>query len=194
MGLSDFLASIAGNYTRRYLERVNQAAYYGNNALNLSSPAQAADTPVTQATKTDRYEPSKQSLPEETSAAAEQVPSNKTTNDNQPAVEVNPDGTYYYKRQAQLDYKMDLRFNLSTFMSTVESLAQGDTASVERFVAAGFGLKADIDIQGQQTVETNMPEETTSQDTDVKSLTSVKSRQAGLFKDTNNASCHETVF
>jgi len=180
MGLSDLLASIAGEYTQRYLERANW-----HQTENAFSPRTGNATykppvqPVVQPEVTDRYEPSNQPLPENTETSTDQT---KTTDNEQPAVDVKPDGTYYYKRQARLDYKLDLSFNLGAFMSTARSLSEGDTEAVESLAAAGFGLSADFDIKGKQTVETNLTDEADPEKAMLKNLTRARSRQVGQFK------------
>ena len=180
MGLSNLLASIAGEYTQRYLERANC-----NHTENVSSPRTGVVTyqppaqPAVQPEVTDRYEPSNQPHPENTETTTDPT---KTTDPEQPAVEVQPDGTYYYKRKARLDYKLDLSFNLGAFMSTARSLAEGDVEAVESLVAAGFGLSADFGVKGKQTVETNLTDEADPEKAVLKNRTRARSRRVGQFR------------
>ncbi|MBN1212414.1 MAG: hypothetical protein JXA92_07535 [candidate division Zixibacteria bacterium] len=180
MGLSNLLASIAGEYTRRYLERANW-----NQTGNASSsqadnvPSETPVQPVVQPEVTDRYEPSNQTPSDNADNSNDRT---ETTDNEQPAVEVQPDGTYYYKRQARLDYKLNLSFDLAALMSTARSISEGDTEAVESLVTAGFGLSADFNIKGKQAVETNLTDETDPEKAVLKNLTRARSRQVGLFK------------
>jgi len=70
-----------------------------------------------------------------------------------------PDGGYYYKRSARLDYQLNLQFNLASIMHAAEQIEDGETRSAEQLIAAGFGLHADFMAKGVQRVETNMQDE-----------------------------------
>jgi len=127
MDISSFLATIAGNFKNKYLSLAQE--------FNHLMP-QVADRPIEPLTPTeptekptvpvDEYQPSGDPAPVTPGA------SEATTDTDQPAtpttdnpVEQKPDGTYYYQRQARLDYKLDLRFDLGAIMQTVERLSDG---------------------------------------------------------------------
>lgn len=180
MGLSNLLASIAGDYTQRYFDRLHQAEFYNAPTATKSvycPPVQ----PVDLSRNTDHYEPSNQPPPDNSDATTPPTKKPVTTSD-QSAVEINPDGTYYYRRQAQLDYNLDLRFDLATFMRSVTSLAEGDMAGVEQLAAAGFGLKAAFDVTGRQTVETNLTDDSADQKLTTHNQSVVMGRQLGQFR------------
>ncbi|MDD3731617.1 MAG: hypothetical protein PHU88_04500 [candidate division Zixibacteria bacterium] len=180
MGLSNLLASIAGDYTQRYFDRLHQAEFYNTPTATKSvycPPVQ----PVDISRNTDHYEPSNQPSPDNSDATAPPTKIPVTSLD-QPEVEITPDGTYYYRRQARLDYNLDLRFDLATFMRSVASLAEGDTAGVEQLAGAGFGLKAAFDVTGRQTVETNLTDDSVAQKLTAHNQCAVKGRQVGQFR------------
>lgn len=113
------------------------------------SPTNTTEAPTENSapSKSDQYVPSKKPVPEAT------VPAKST---DQPAVTKQPDGTYYYRREARLDYQLDLRFDLAAVTRSVSRLAEGDTSQVESLIAAGFGLSADFSASGYQRVDTNI--------------------------------------
>ncbi|MFZ5980629.1 MAG: hypothetical protein ACOYVF_08335 [Candidatus Zixiibacteriota bacterium] len=186
MGLSGLLAAIAGDYTQRYLDRINKHTSLNNQTKPANTPAETAAS-LDLSEPTDCYEPSV-IKPVDNSAAAEQTdipadnPDISTEAADAPTAPAQPEESYYYKRSANLDYKIDLRFNLGTLTRTVQYLANGETDAVEMFAAAGFGLSADFNLQGSQTIETNMAEYTDNQNAHVQEQTSAKSRQIGKFK------------
>jgi len=186
MGLSGLLAAIAGEYTQRYIDRVNKFTSNHNQTKTSNLPTVPSPTavPIDSPEKTDCYEPSGiQPLENNTAKKKTETPAEKT---DTPTVKTKPDGTYYYKRSANLDYQLDLRFNLSTLTQTVQYLADGETEAVEMFAAAGFGLSADFNLSGSQTIETNMVEYTDGQNAHLKENTMAKSRQIGKFKAQND--------
>lgn len=119
---------------------------------NLSTPTQepvkAKETCEDCGTKTgDTYTPST----EQTAVPQEKTGLNQT-----------PDGSYYYRREARLDYQLNLQFNLASIMQAAEQIENGDTTSAEQLIAAGFGLHADFAANGYQRVETNMQDDSTA--------------------------------
>ncbi len=64
--------------------------------------------------------------------------------------------TYSFQRKAHMSYQLRLEFELSTLERVVSSLAEGDEHAVERFVAAGFGLSADLNVKGSQMTRSQM--------------------------------------
>ncbi|MFH1686272.1 MAG: hypothetical protein ABIE70_01965 [bacterium] len=61
--------------------------------------------------------------------------------------------TYSFLRQAKLDYKMKLAFDLDAVTMLAESYADGDLQSLEEFAAGGFGFRGDFQLSGQQMIE-----------------------------------------
>ncbi len=170
MGISSiqsFLATVANNYTTRHLSLVRDMElsrtpdYYKAPKTKASGP-----TGYVPPEKIDRYEASQpaRSTQKKESSAGDRLPEKDTaatptdTKSTDSPVQKNPDGTYYYQRQAELEYKLDLRFDLAAIIQTAQELAQGDTTSVEQIGAAGFGLTSDFSLDGTQQVDTNMVE------------------------------------
>jgi hypothetical protein len=170
MGISSiqsFLATVANNYTTRHLSMVRD--------LELSRTPDYYKAPKTKASgptgyvppeKIDRYEASQpaRSTQKKESTAGDRLPEKNTAaaasdaKSTESPVKKNQDGTYYYQRQAELDYKLDLRFDLAAILQTAQKLAEGDTSSVEQTGAAGFGLTSDFSLDGFQQIDTNMVE------------------------------------
>jgi hypothetical protein len=102
-----------------------------------------------------------------------------------------PDGTYY-RREASLSYRLDLRFDLGAFLATAESLAEGDVSAANAFMAE-FGLKADFALKGFETVTSNDPsvvdEHPSTTVTNGKHLGHQKARAklAALYADSDRA-------
>jgi len=186
MDISGFLAAVANNMKDRYLSLAQDVSvgrtpsYYKNSPTESQTPAETA--PVeTEQPKVDSYEPSKAASTATDKTAPANESRTKTTENETPQtpVEKQPDGTYYYKRQAELSYKLDLSFNLAAVMRTVEQIADGDVTAVDEFAAAAFGLSADFGLKGYQKVETNMIEETDPYRK--RSFSSAKSRSTGAM-------------
>lgn len=186
MDISGFLAAVANNQKNRYLSLANDMSagrtpsYFKNTPTESPAPSEAA-TVETPQTKVDSYEPSDSAntATEKTAPAVENQTKPTDPENTQTPVEKQPDGTYYYKRQAELSYKLDLSFNLSAVMQTVERIADGDTSSVDEFAAAAFGLNANFGLKGYQKVETNMTDETG--DYRNRSYSASKSRSSGAL-------------
>lgn len=70
-----------------------------------------------------------------------------------------PDGSYYFRREARLDYQLKLQFDLASVIKAAEQIEDGETKSAEQLIAAGFGLHADFSASGYQKIETNMQDE-----------------------------------
>jgi len=64
-------------------------------------------------------------------------------------------GVYQFQRQARLDYSLTLQFDLGAMTRSVQGIADGNAYSAEQFASAGFGLKADFDVSGYQTIRDN---------------------------------------
>ncbi len=194
MDFAGFFANIASDYKEKYLDLAQKF-----NPVQMPDPIQApnvhetkpVEAPASPEAPVDEYTPSSDAVAAEKPDGAVTPQSNATgeTNEtNAPAgdvptdevpVEQKPDGTYYYQRQAQLDYKLNLQFDLAAISRTVESIADGDTTAVEELTAGGFGLHVGFDIKGTERVRTNMTE---MDDTSRKhEVTKAKSRRAGMF-------------
>ncbi len=148
-GLTGFFASIANNFRNHYLDlaaniRQNRTPDY----YKSSSTSCNTDTSGAQSVAQDEYLPSTETTPETGSGTP------ATTADEQASTPVKqtPDGTYSYERRAQLDYQLDLRFDLTAVTRTVERLADGDVEAVDDFAAVNFGLTTDFDVDGYQRV------------------------------------------
>jgi len=167
MDISGFLATVANNMKNRYLSLAQDMSAGRTPSYFKSSPTEQA-APVenaaveTQQPKVDSYEPSDAAKTATNSSTPATENQAKATNPEtgQTTVEKQPDGTYYYKRRAELEYKLDLSFNLAAVMQTVEQISDGDTTAIDDFAAAAFGLNADFALKGYQKVETNMIDET----------------------------------
>ncbi len=165
-GLLDFLSNSFKNQYQNLLNKINASQNY-KPTLRQAEP-ETTSTPL----NSDSYTPSPDALAQ---AAQQEKPATTApvaTEDVKPedSAEVNPDaapedapvnpammpdGTYSFERMSRLDYSMDLRFNLSTFTQTVESIANGEVQSLEEFAFAGFGLSADLNFKGSQAIVTN---------------------------------------
>lgn len=186
MDISGFFATVANNFRDKYLDLAQQYQSMRPTTITqpVETPTQVTPSaPVDEyqpsgEVPTDTGEvptgtgevPVKSDLPitgEPPVAAGEQpVSTGGTTNADAPTatdredlsvpIDQKPDGTYYYQRQARLDYKLDLRFNLGAMTQTIEKIADGESGSIEQFAAAAFGLEAGFDIRGVQRVRTNM--------------------------------------
>ena len=185
MGLSGLLAAIAGDYTQRYIDRINK--YTSDRERTDTATAPVATAAVETPEKTDTYEPTV-TPPVDTDTDRKKIDTSTdktetpTETADTPSAAAQPDEIYYYKRTANLDYKLDLRFNLSTLTQTVQYLADGETEAVELFAAAGFGLSADFNLKGSETIETNMADYTDRQNVNLQEQTQAKSRRISKFK------------
>jgi hypothetical protein len=199
MGISSiqsFLATVANNYTTRHLSMVRDLElsrtpdYYKAPKTKPSGP-----TGYVPPEKIDKYEPSTpvRSKSKKESPAGDKLPEKNTgtTSTDTPStdspVQKNPDGTYYYQRQAELEYKLDLRFDLGAIMQTVEQLAEGDTSAVEQIAAAGFGLTSDFRLDGTQQIDTNMVEGDTNSQRSEKTSADAISTGAMAYRSRNFA-------
>jgi len=200
MGIMGFLQSVADNFSRRYADLAAQIQTRQPTYRQLPSQQPANEPPRE---IEDAYKPSgpadtalaeepKDSVelsgdrPTDTPAPADNTDTSTTPaaadSDGDDAVEQNPDGTYYYRRAARLDYNLNLQFDLAAVQRTVRSLAEGDTETIEHLIAGGFGLSAAFDLKGSSTAETNMTgAETRTQPGHARSLSFLKSRQAHQF-------------
>ena len=134
MQITSFFASIANNFREHYLRLA------GNEPERaIPRPEQTVVepelAPVTE--PVDSYEPSNQTVPVADDAPVDEntppgaigshditEPPDEPGDPNQPPLTQNPDGTYY-SRQARLDYKLDLSFDLGMMRQTIESLLFG---------------------------------------------------------------------
>ena len=161
MELYDFFSGIADSFRNHYLALAQQTA-------PLSAP-KAVELPETSAANTpaDTYEPEKADVPatydrptvDLPSEQDSTVPTAEADNEQTPGVPSGPEAACYYRREARLDYALDLQFDLSAFMQTVEHLADGDTKAIDQFAALGFGLSAAFDISGKESIKTNAGDE-----------------------------------
>jgi len=61
--------------------------------------------------------------------------------------------TYSFRRQARLDYALNLRFDLGAVTRAVESYSDGQPVDFEQFTQAGFGLTANLALSGFQHIQ-----------------------------------------
>ncbi|MCD6249098.1 MAG: hypothetical protein J7J98_02040 [candidate division Zixibacteria bacterium] len=188
MDIAGFFTNIASSYREKYLNLAQRFS------PGMPTPTQQPEAPNvhglreidTPKAPIDEYLPTGDPVSKETPISTI-TPENKTskpTNETDTPtgeipVEQKPDGTYYYQRQAQLDYQLNLKFDLATITRTIESIADGDTEAIEEFAAGGFGLHVGFDIKGIQRVRTNIAE--LDDPTRRHQLTEAKSRRAGQF-------------
>lgn len=128
------------------------------------------ERPVAQTTPSfrgDSWEPSKQALswkppvnstavqPEVESALAEPrtTGTSDPTDTKEPAPSSPAEPTYSYLSRSRLDYRMNLRFDLSTIVQTASELNEGESASLTSLAAGGFGLSTDLRFKGSQVIE-----------------------------------------
>lgn len=129
---------------------------YPSTTSTSATPTSEATTPV----KTDSYVPSSETVPEATQPADQNKAADDTKQTKNSPVAKNADGTYYYRREARLDYQLDLRFDLATIARSVQQLSEGDTAEIQNLIAGGFGLSADFTASGYERIATNMTDGT----------------------------------
>ncbi|MDF1545750.1 MAG: hypothetical protein P1R58_11680 [bacterium] len=165
-----FFNQIANNFRDHYYNlarRLENAANYRSTYIDKQQePAPAQTAPK------DSYLPSAEALALAKAAnpknnaiadptvdldaplAGDEVPGDDSdTSDTTPVVpEQNPDGTYYMKRVARLDYRMDLQFDLAALTRTVEQIADGESFSLEQFSSGGFGLRANMSFSGMERI------------------------------------------
>jgi hypothetical protein len=193
MDLSTFISNVASNFRTRYIDLAQQ--FQRPETKSTPTPTLAAE-PVAAKPETaipvDEYIPAATTAPTTTTTTETAKPTTTktepssgegeeeaTTPATENPVELKPDGTYYYRRNAKLTYELNLQFDLSTITQTIERLSEGDTSSVESFAAAGFGLQAGFDIQGFEKIQTNMTEGEASGNS--RQLTKAAARGAGAF-------------
>lgn len=163
MNLLSMFANLAGGYQNRYLTMANRFAPPPSGGLNLRSQAgmraihpTSKDTYIPTRGPVDTYAPRPSA---DNQANPNGVQSNPDGDQYTPSPSQTPSAespdTYDFTRQARLDYSMTLRFDLSAMMRMTESLAEGDVAKVKDFAAAGFGLTADLQFDGSQTLQTS---------------------------------------
>ena len=168
MDLFSLFANLTERYRNHYLSLANQTPTY--HAPSEYQPPAQAEEPATE-TPQDRYIPSPESTcvptPPSTDAAPPVVvkPSEPEVGDSYvPSDDVVADddapapqpATYTFQRSARMDYGLNLKFNLGAMTSTLERMSEdGDVQELSEFAAAGFGLKAKMNINGAQTVTTS---------------------------------------
>lgn len=134
MNISDFFNNAAAQFRDRYLQMAAERA---------PKYAPVTTTPTPQPTKSDSFVP--------TQPVDNTAPTKDGTESSKPNVK--PDGTYEFTREAKLNYSMDLRFDMAAISQVARSLSEGDVETLDQFAAAGFGLKAALDIKGSQVIQ-----------------------------------------
>ena len=159
MGLMNLLFNNFGHDYQSLINKINNRY----KTPSFYTPPQISQVPEP---TTDKYIPSSEALAKQPEQPTQNsvtplnnsnpTPETKqadTPQKESPALPINPDGTYQsYSRKSRLDYSLNLQFNLGTFTSSIEKLANGDLQSLEEIAMGGFGLKADMNFQGFQQV------------------------------------------
>jgi len=151
MGLAEFFVRVANVYSGQDLNPFN---YTGKS----KSPNSTNNSEGTESTKCRQacLKPEAQDSVELNNVAGDEELQPFEKADSGKTKDLENDGTYYFIRQAKLDYNLQLQFNLSALTQTVQQMSEGDVLSVDDFAAAGFGLKADMDFSGREIIQTNM--------------------------------------
>ena len=172
MNISGLFSGFANNLLQHYQQLINDIKsnstprHYYQSSPDNTMPGQVSDTnvPLTE----DSYNPA--TIPTNsanTSNVADDADDNsvpvdadtyipsgeEASNSDEAADNIMPDGTYNFKSSSQLNYKLDLSFDLAAISRTVRYLSEGDVTQVEQLTAAGFGLSADFALTGQQIVK-----------------------------------------
>jgi hypothetical protein len=167
MGIYDLLNACVESFRNHYLELARNSAIRRHHPGVINEAVQAADT---DRNLTDRYEsslmradqPSLRTEPEpelsrtnepvipddEQSATAE--PDAVPIDDNGEEPEVQP---YRFRHHTQFNYEIRLQFQLAAIARLAEQISEGETVSTEELVAAGFGLKAAMDITAKTRLQ-----------------------------------------
>ena len=186
MNLTGFLAAVANNLLDKY-EGLTEQSRRMAQSLQPSQTTQpvAQEEPKAVSQPVDTYRPSEPTAKPSSESEKQDQPTGSEP--PEPEVGTNPDGTYYYRRAAKLEYQLDLRFDLAAILRTAQQVANGDTESIEQVAAAGFGLHAGFDLHGTQVVETNMTEG--EGDSVTRQRLAAKSRRIGAlaYRDRNFA-------
>ena len=172
MGILGFFNSVANQLINRYQHLTDKLTPPGPSRRHRDFDRTTSPAPRP---ATDTYEPSTASAeasprPTDTVDLSGDRPAPGTdrdvpadtaptvADDNAVPAAADTDGACYVRRQARLDYRLDLRFDLAAVQRTVRQLSEGDTTALENLVAAGFGLRAAFDLKGSQALETNQAE------------------------------------
>ncbi len=177
----NFLNSIVNNFKNKYLEMANRFMPEAPKIITVADLEPTQTTPDINAPE-DSYLPANSVIgnPDESEMTKENLIASDANKDgyvpsgdddvsdelapyfpetNPATTEPTGETSFYINKQMNLRYGMDLRFDLSSFASTVESIADGDTTSVEEFTRANFGFSADMFFKGSSKVDTNFPTE-----------------------------------
>jgi hypothetical protein len=190
MDLTSFFAAAADTLLNRY----RSLAGYDPHQPPPAADRQANATARRPFIQPDRYlpantpgsypteKPTEQARPAETPRqdSVEIKPRSSEPTAEPTSPNVNPDGTYYFAQKSQLNYRLDLQFDMRAVTSTVAALAEGDTAAIQQYAAAGFGFRADLAFDAAQITKTNMeqPEQTVRRNT----MSLLRSGKANLFE------------
>ncbi|MBU8934952.1 MAG: hypothetical protein KOO62_13280 [candidate division Zixibacteria bacterium] len=222
MSLTGFLANIGQNFRDHYLRMTNDL--YANRTPNHyynSSPAYDPNSVEVAAPEKDRWEPSSaqpttdKAVPQEatdtasTTTGADTTPSATDTvptdvyvlggdvpsDSGSETPAVIPDGTYTFMRNAHLEYKLDLEFDLAAISRTARYLSGGDTTGVDQLFAGGFGLSADFALKGFEISKSNLPDaEEGAGNLQARGMSHAASRQAGMFQANSRDFALESFF
>lgn len=193
--------SAAGRTPGHYTGRRNAGLQYGDlvessrpttahsavDTYQKSTPVEKpVETTTTRTDKTQTDEPITKKLPKSADQCQPSGDDNhrckKDKNSESPVTRY-PDGTYSFLRKAELDYSLDLKFNLGAITRTVQQIAEGDVTAdvttVDEFAAAGFGLSADLSLDGSQMVKSADTQRLEPGRTNVRSL-DVSKQKGGM--------------
>lgn len=144
--------------------------------LPANTPQRTTPTPPAQ--QPDQAKPTE--TPKQDSVQLSPQATEPPAEQPQTSPNVKPDGTYSFVQKSQLNYRLDLRFDMSAVTSTVAALAEGDTQAVQQYAAAGFGFHAGLAFDATQVTRTNaeQPEQAAQRNT----MSLLRAGKANLFE------------
>ena len=126
MGLAEFFVRIANVYSGQEL---NPGNYTGNSKCQCSTNNNEG------VENTKLNHPNLKTVPQDR-VELNSIPDDDDTQqtdkaDTGKSEDTKDYSTYYFNRQAKLDYNLQLQFNLSALTQTIQQLSEGDVLSVE---------------------------------------------------------------
>ncbi len=181
MGISGLFSSFANNLLNHYQQMIsdiksNRTPQHFTQSTTDTMPGKIADAnvPLTEDSYNQSIIPTNPNDIKDVPLAPSNDSVNNTDNNSVPVnsdtfvpsgeepetgeelpANIQPDGTYNFKSSSQLNYKLDLSFDLAAISRTVRYLSEGDVTQVEQLSAAGFGLSADFALKGHQIVKSS---------------------------------------
>ncbi|UCE23825.1 MAG: hypothetical protein JSU74_11080 [Candidatus Zixiibacteriota bacterium] len=171
MGIFDFFTTLADNFRNHYLELAHNSSIRQLRLAAFDQPEHEVESPCDRG---DSYEPSNYyndpAVADENAAcdqpntagtmavdpdepAAEEGDTVGPEQEDPVSDETAPPQPYRFRHHTHFDYEVRLEFQLRAIASIAQEIAEGEPVSLEELAAAGFGLKAAMDISGKQIVE-----------------------------------------